>query len=128
MEATAQRLDRTAKWVTSKRPPSDQETKRLYHGVPGEFTASLQPPDEEEGGDVECDPKLIRTHRQAELLQTRLGGGGNLASAFAPQRHTAMVAGRPVQADGDMQSIPTILYKHFPGYDFLGMCAKSSQL
>ena len=95
MEAQAERLDRAMKWVNPETKPDEDVVRALYGGQQEELLESSQPPSSSSTA-AATEPQ--RSHRQATLLWSRLGGTGMLASAFDPARHSIVVAGRPVQA------------------------------
>jgi len=101
MKAQARRLDSAGKWNSSQHMPNEGEWQALYHrgqrdigaqsSQPGAASSSSRRP-------TATDDAAARSHISANLLQHRLGGGGNLATSFNPARHTVMIMGRPVQA------------------------------
>ena len=96
MQAQAERLDRAfSSWVNPETKPDEDVTRALYGAQQDDLLESSQPPSSSSTMPG-LDPQ--RSHRQAALMWSRMGGTGMLASAFDPARHSIIVAGRPVQA------------------------------
>ena len=95
MKAQAERIDAAYQRVNPEMQPSADTLRAIYAAETDDLMRSSQP-GSSSSQPMAGSPK--RSHREAALSWSRLGGGGNLAVAFNPARHSIVVAGRPVQA------------------------------
>ena len=88
-------MDRAFEWANSESRPTPKDLHALYTENAEDILESSQPPS---SSSQPTTTRPQRSHHQASLLHSRLGGTGMLAPAFNPTRHSIMISGRPVQA------------------------------